>query len=167
MCRWISRAVGVAIIAVTALVFVGGQSFVSASDWLPRSEHEQQLQGERDPLSGPDWFPGSSSVTEEEVITPGFQGAWVFSREVCDDRYGIERMVVHPRGIDFYESGGRLDRVTPSGQDRSVKMKLSFEGEGGFWDVFWTATLMPDGKSVFIIQEGEENGANYVKCPTH
>lgn len=167
MSKWINGAVGVAIISIAALASAGGQGVVSASDWLPRAEHEQQLQSGRGSVSELDWFPGSSSVAEEEVIPPGFQGAWAPNKADCDDPYGVERMVVHPHGIDFYESGGRLDRVTQAGQDRSIKMKLSFEGEGGFWNVVWTATLMPDGKSVSIIQEGKESGATYIKCTTY
>lgn len=111
-----------------------------------------------------DWFPGSSSVMEEEVIPKGFRGQWAPSKAECTDPDGVEIMSVYPQGIDFYESGGRLDRVTQAGQDRTILMKLSFEGEGGFWDRVWTAALSSDGRSVFLRENGKKGGERYVKC---
>lgn len=116
-------------------------------------------------VSHSDWFPGSSSVTEEEVMPSGFRGKWAPNSANCSDPDGVENMFIYAQGIDFYESGGRLDRVTQAGQTRSIRMKLAFEGEGGFWDVIWTATLAEDGRSVRISEDGREGSATYVKCP--
>jgi len=116
-------------------------------------------------VSRGDWFPGSSSVTEMEIIPPGFRGKWAPNLANCEDRDGVDHMYVYPNGIDFYESGGRLDRISQAGRERSVLMKLSFEGEGGFWDRIWRVTLSPDGQTVTIsLADGSET-ATYVRCP--
>ena len=112
-----------------------------------------------------DWFPGSSSVTEIEQIPFGFRGKWAPKVANCADQDGVEHMHVYPNGIDFYESGGRLERITQAGQDRTVLMKLSFEGEGGFWDRIWKAALSESGKSVVVSLEDGSSAETYQKCP--
>lgn len=94
-----------------------------------------------------DWFPGSSSTREIEQFPFGFRGVWAPSDEACSDQDGVELITIYPDGVDSYESGGRLERITQSGQDRTVKAKLSFEGEGGFWDVVWLMKLEPNPNS--------------------
>jgi hypothetical protein len=112
-----------------------------------------------------DWFPGSSSVTEPEIIPPGYRGKWAPSLANCSDPDGVEHMYVYANGIDFYESGGRLDRITQAGQERSVMMKLEFEGEGGFWDRVWNVTLSASGQSMTISLEDGSSAETYVRCP--
>ncbi len=112
-----------------------------------------------------EWSAGSSSVTEAEVIPKGFLGKWSPSMAGCLDKDGVEQMYIYPNGIDFYESGGRVERITNTGQNRSVLMKLAFEGEGGFWDKTWKLVLSPDGKRVVISLEDGTSSENYVKCP--
>ena len=80
------------------------------------------------------WFPGTSSVDETEVIPPAYRGTWGINTAACKAEYGTERMEVKSIGADFWESGARLERVTQSGQERAIKLKLSYEGEGDFWD---------------------------------
>ena len=112
-----------------------------------------------------DWSPGSSSVAEIEQIPLGFRGKWAPTIANCSDQDGVEHMNVYSNGIDFYESGGRLERITQAGQDRTVLMKLSFEGEGGFWDKIWKAALGESGKSVVISLEDGSSAETYQKCP--
>jgi hypothetical protein len=81
-----------------------------------------------------DWMPGSSSVLEKEMFPKAFLGKWAPSAKDCADQDGVSVMMIYPVGIDFYESGGRLERITQSGQDRTVLTQLAFEGEGGFWN---------------------------------
>ncbi|MGQ0445551.1 MAG: hypothetical protein ACT4O2_10615 [Beijerinckiaceae bacterium] len=114
-----------------------------------------------------DWFPGTSSVTELEVIPTGFRGKWAPDLANCSDQDGVEHMYVFPNGIDFYESGGRLERITQAGQDRSVMMKLAFEGEGGFWERVWRVTLSETGQSLTISLADGTAAETYVRCPQH
>ena len=72
-------------------------------------------------------------------------------------------MEIYPDGIDFYEGGGRLERITQSGQDRTVKVKLSFEGEGDFWDTIWLIRLEPGSQRLSISEDGTE-WTTYQRC---
>lgn len=109
-----------------------------------------------------EWFPGTSSVTEAEVIPPAYRGVWAPSERDCRDEDGVNRFTVYSSGVDTYESGGRLDRVTQAGQERSISLKLSYEGEGRFWDNVETWTLDSSGRQLVL----EANGASstFVRC---
>ena len=109
------------------------------------------------------WFPGGSSTRELEQLAFGFRGSWAPSVNACDDIDGVERMEIYPDGIDFYEGGGRLERITQSGQDRTVKVKLSFEGEGDFWDTIWLIRLEPGSQRLSISEDGTE-WTTYQRC---
>jgi hypothetical protein len=112
-----------------------------------------------------DWFPGSSSITEIEIIPSGYRGKWAPTLANCSDQDGVDHMYIYPSGIDFYESGGRLERITQAGQERSVMMKLSFEGEGGFWDRIWSVTLSPNGDRLTTALQDGSGAESYVRCP--
>lgn len=106
--------------------------------WAPAQAAEGEVAYEA-------WFPGSSSIREAEVIPPAFRGRWAPSAAACADQDGVERMTIYHDGLDTYESGGRLVRVTQSGQPRSVLLRLSYEGEGELWDREEIWSLSPDG----------------------
>lgn len=110
------------------------------------------------------WFPGSSSISEPEVIPSAFRGAWAPNRAACNDQDGVDRMVVYPNGLDSYESGGRLERVTQAGQERSIKLKLAYEGEGNFWDSVETWTLDATGQRLAISVEGQPGSDALIRC---
>jgi hypothetical protein len=110
-----------------------------------------------------EWFPGGSSTREIEQFPFGFRGSWAPSPEACGDPDGVERMEIYPDGIDFYEGGGRLVRITQSGRDRTVKVKLSFEGEGEFWDAIWLIELAP-GSNALRVSENEAELKTYQRC---
>lgn len=113
-----------------------------------------------------EWSPGSSSIREKEEFPPAFRGKWAPNPEACDDLDGVEAMEIYADGIDTYESGGRLARITQSGQERTVIARLEFEGEGRFWDVTWTMGLRPDGQSLALSEtEIVEDSMYYTKCP--
>jgi hypothetical protein len=109
------------------------------------------------------WFPGSSSTREVELFPFGFRGSWAPSNEACRDPDGVELMEIYPDGVDFYEGGGRLERITQSGQDRTVKVKLSFEGEGEFWDAIWLIMLEPGSKLLRVSDDGTD-WKSYQRC---
>lgn len=111
-----------------------------------------------------EWFPGTSSVLDPEIIPYGFRGTWAPDISDCKDKNGVALMTVYHDGIDFYESGARLRRITQSGQFRSVKMRLEFEGEGDFWDRTWNVMLSHDSKSMVIQQDGSGSEVTYVRC---
>ena len=110
------------------------------------------------------WFPGTSSIAETEVIPPAFRGVWASSPAMCSDPDGVERISIFPGGVDYYESGGRLERVTQAGQERSIRIKLSYEGEGTFWERVETWTLSQSGDQLTIADEGERSPFSLVKC---
>ena len=110
------------------------------------------------------WFPGTSSVTEEEVVPLAYRGNWASSAQGCSDPNAIEKISIYPRGVDYYESGGRLDRVTQSGQDRAIKLKLSYEGEGGFWDRIEIWTLNAKGDQLSMTDDDGANAIVWYRC---
>ena len=110
-----------------------------------------------------EWFPGGSSVLEPELFPFGFRGSWAPSAEACTDIEGNERMQIHSDGIDFYEGGARLERITQAGRDRTVKVKLSFEGEGEFWEAVWLIRLEP-GSDRLAVSEDEADWRSYQRC---
>jgi hypothetical protein len=110
-----------------------------------------------------EWFPGGSSTQEVELFPFGFRGTWAPSDEACRDVDGVERMQIYPGGVDFYEGGGRLERITQSGHDRTVKVKLSFEGEGEFWDAVWLVELAR-GSNGMRVKEDDAEWKTYQRC---
>ena len=108
------------------------------------------------------WFPGSSSISEAEIVPPAFRGTWAPETVACRDPDGVATVLISSGGIDFYESGGRLDRIRQSGQERSVLVKLSFEGDGGFWDQVQTWTLNQQGDKLTL--GFDDASAVFIRC---
>jgi hypothetical protein len=109
------------------------------------------------------WFPGSSSIAEQEIIPPAYRGNWGSSAAACGDQDGVERMTVYPNGLDTYESGGRLERVTQAGRERSIRLKLAYEGEGRFWDAEEIWTLNEHGDRL-TVTASEGPPTLFVRC---
>lgn len=111
------------------------------------------------------WFPGTSSIRDAELIPWGFQGQWGDSAGACSAQEPTGLMTIYADGIDTYESGGRLRRITQAGQDRSVVMRLDFEGEGTFWEQTYQFTLSPDYRSVRVIDTKDaKSDFTYTRC---
>lgn len=110
------------------------------------------------------WFPGTSSITEAEVIPPAYRGIWAISAAVCADPDAIEIVSIQANGADFYESGARLERVTQAGQERSIRLRLSYEGEGEFWERVETWTLNPSGTRLTMRDEPDGEPLVWVRC---
>jgi hypothetical protein len=117
------------------------------------------------PIPQVDWFPGSSSIEEPEIIPAGFRGHWAPDAAACRDPDGVDRLTVVAHGVDTYESGGRLERITQSGQERAVRLKLAYEGEGNFWDVIEVWALSGDGRRLTMQREGEPGSSvTLIRC---
>lgn len=110
------------------------------------------------------WFPGTSRIAEVEVIPPAYRGKWAPTKAQCEEKYGVDRIEVFPLGLDTYESGGRLVRITQSGQARSVRMKISYEGEGRFWDSEEIWTLNETGDRLNVADADKQARASLVRC---
>jgi hypothetical protein len=110
------------------------------------------------------WFPGTSSIDELEIIPPAYRGRWAPSRADCEKQDAVEVLTVKRGGVDSYEAGARLERVTQAGQERTIKVRLSYEGEGRFWDRVETWQLNSDGSKLSITNEGESSVTPLVKC---
>lgn len=110
------------------------------------------------------WFPGTSKIGEVEIIPSGYRGKWAPSLTSCVEQYGVGRVTILPFGLDTYESGGRLVRITQSGQPRSVRLKLSHEGEGRFWDREEVWTLDETGRRLTILGDDNKSGVTLVRC---
>ena len=96
--------------------------------------------------------------------TSGDRGRSAHPCRQVPDRNAIEKISVYPRGVDYYESGGRLDRVTQSGQDRAIKVKLSYEGEGAFWDRIEIWTLNAKGDQLSMTDDDGANAIVWYRC---
>ena len=110
------------------------------------------------------WFPGSSSITEPEVVPPAFRGTWAPTDAACRDQDGVDRFTVVPEGLDTYESGGRLERVTQAGQDRSIRLRIAYEGEGEFTDAVETWTLNAAGDRLTVGDREGASSSTFVRC---
>ena len=112
-----------------------------------------------------DWFPGTSSVRENELFPRAYLGKWAPTAKDCADPDGVQALHIYPLGLDTYESGGRLRRITQSGEDRTVIARLEFEGEGRFWDVQWIVFVSPNNQTLRVWVEGKEDiKVTYRKC---
>ena len=110
------------------------------------------------------WFPGTSSITEREIVPPAYRGRWAASQASCRDPDSTERMEILAGGVDGWESGGRLERVTQTGQERSIRLKLAYEGEGEFWDAIEVWTLDASGNVLAITNEATDTTFRRVRC---
>jgi len=111
------------------------------------------------------WFPGTSSITEEEVVPRAYRGRWAPSAAECDDQDGVERITILPNGINSYDSGGRLVRVTQSGQERSILLKIEFEGEGAFSQGTFLWSLNEKGDRLTITAANDDGSAKTSELP--
>ena len=110
------------------------------------------------------WFPGTSKIDEVEAIPAAYRGVWGTNVAACKAEFGIDRIEVKHGGINYWEAGARLERVTQAGQERTIKLKLSYEGEGTFWDRTETWLLNEDGTSLTMTAEGGDGPMTFVKC---
>lgn len=110
------------------------------------------------------WFPGSSSISEPEVIPPAFRGTWAPNEAACRDEDGVDRFTVVAQGLDTYESGGRLERVTQSGEERGIRLRIAYEGEGEFTDAVETWTLNAAGDRLTVADREGRDPSHYVRC---
>jgi hypothetical protein len=115
-------------------------------------------------VSDRDWFPGTSSIREPERIPPAYRGTWAPDASACRDQDGVTTFQVYADGIDTYESGGRLERVTQAGQERSIRLKFAYEGEGGFWERVETWTLDERGDRLTVSDDELQNPVVFVRC---
>ena len=117
-----------------------------------------------EPIGQAGWFPGSSSIRETEAFPPAYRGRWAPTAQACADRDGVERIEVMAAGVDTYESGGRLERVTQAGQERAIKVRLAYEGEGTVWDVTETWTLGEAGDRLAVTDDASGTAVTLVRC---
>ena len=115
-------------------------------------------------VSERDWFPGTSSLSEPEIVPPAYRGVWAPDANSCAEEHGVERLAVYAEGVESYESSGRVVRVTQAGQERSIRLRLSYEGEGQFWDRVETWTLNAPGDRLSI---SDPDGRQFtlLRCP--
>jgi hypothetical protein len=111
-----------------------------------------------------DWFPGGSGISEPEIIPPAFRGRWAPDVAGCRDEDGVSGVTVFADGVETYETGGRLERVTQAGQERSIRVKLAYEGEGEFWDSIETWTLDASFDRLTIDDSGEQDPSVMIRC---
>lgn len=116
------------------------------------------------PIGQKGWFPGSSSIREVEEVPPAYRGRWAPNSAACADQDGVDRIEIMAGGIDTYESGGRLKRVTQAGQERSIKLKLAYEGEGEFWDATETWALDQTGNRLVMADADGSNPIALKRC---
>lgn len=121
-------------------------------------------QAQRAEIARSDWSPGSSSIEEAEIVPPAYRGEWAPNAADCKDQDGIRTVSVSTYGVETYESGGRLQRITSMGQNRSVKLKLAYEGEGDFWDAIEIWTLSEQGDRLVMSDEKGASPTTLIKC---
>jgi len=111
-----------------------------------------------------DWFPGTSSIREAEIIPPAYRGIWGQSDAHCRAHDGNGRIEVMAHGLDTEETGARLERVAQAGAERSIRVRLAHEGEGEFWESVETWTLDPSGERLTIVHEAHRSTMILVRC---
>lgn len=114
-------------------------------------------------LSRDSWSPGSSSIQEPEIVPPAFRGRWAPSAGACADVDGVDSLTIFANGVDYYESGGRLEQVTQAGQARAVRLRIAYEGEGKLWRQEEVWTLSPDGARL-TIATADESPTTAIRC---
>lgn len=89
---------------------------------------------------------------------------WGTNTAACKAKDGTERIQVRAAGVDYWEAGARLMRVTQAGRDRTIKLKLSYEGEGDFWDKVEIWQISGDGNTLTMSSEDATTASTFVKC---
>jgi hypothetical protein len=110
-----------------------------------------------------DWWPGTSSVLEEERFPPAFRGAWGMDAGACADHDRPDRITIHPQGIDAWESGERLRQITAAG-DRTVRVRLDVEGESVFDEAEYVLRISDDRQQLFIQWTADAPEQMWVRC---
>jgi hypothetical protein len=99
------------------------------------------------------WDPGSSSIAFPDIIPTAFVGEWAPDAAECRDSERTSGLYVRPEGVDTYETGARLERITRAGPER---MRLSYEGEGSLWDALEVWALNADHTQLVIRDETDK-----------
>ena len=110
------------------------------------------------------WHPGTSSIAEAEIIPPAYRGRWGTSVAACRAEDGEQRITILAGGVETDHGGGRLERVTSAGGERSIKLRLAFEGEGEFWDRTEIWTLDEAGDRLMVSDENEVVLHTLLRC---
>jgi hypothetical protein len=110
-----------------------------------------------------DWWPGTSSVLEEERFPPAFRGTWGMDADACSDLDRPDRITIHPQGIDAWESGERLRQITTAG-DRTVRVRLDVEGESLFDEAEYLLRISGDRERLFIQWTADAPEQMWVRC---
>ena len=97
-------------------------------------------------------------------IPLAFRGTWAGSAAMCRDRNSTGRAKVHATGVDYFESAGRVERVTPSARRRSINVAFSYEGEGQAWrrSEYWALS----GRGDRLTMRPKDGGAtsHWLRC---
>ena len=110
-----------------------------------------------------DWWPGSSSVLEEERFPPAFLGTWGMDAGACGDLDRPDRITIHPQGVDAWESGERLRQITAVA-DRTVRVRLDVEGESVFDEAEYVLRIADDRQRLFIQWTPDGPEQMWVRC---
>ena len=90
-----------------------------------------------------------------------FQGSWAPDSLACDATGETARIDIGPSQIEFYESTGRLEQLTPLSGGREHALTLAFTGEGQTWTR--TLILRRVGHELSFREEGQSDRL-YIRC---
>ncbi|MXP26729.1 hypothetical protein GRI39_11850 [Altererythrobacter indicus] len=127
----------------------------SETDTLPANSTSDQANNEK-------------TSAQSGIIPTPIQGRWGLVPADCTSTAGDAKglMVVKPTELEFYESVGKLGRVSQS-SNNSIKADFAFSGEGMTWDREQSMTLEDGGKTLVLTEFGQgatPTPLRYKKC---
>lgn len=107
---------------------------------------------------------GTATAEDQQQTIPGrFQGKWDFNSESCSSRVSEGRLIISADRIQFYESGGPVEKVMTHG-NFDLELAIELSGEGETWVSERYFRLSDDQKSLTDLTTGNSGFVRY-RCP--
>ncbi|MBB6125189.1 hypothetical protein [Sphingobium subterraneum] len=89
----------------------------------------------------------AAPLASAAVIPSAFRGRWARNANACSAPADTGELVVTGSELRFYESSGRVTKVTPDGA-RAVRVSALYSGEGQDWAAERRLEVSADGRSL-------------------
>ncbi len=102
----------------------------------------------------------ATAADQQQTIPARFQGKWDFNLESCGSRVSEGRLVIHADRIQFYESGGSVEKVVTH-DNFDLELTIELSGEGETWISERYFRLSDDQESLTDITNGNPGFVRY------